>query len=412
MKILDSHSEFLKSQPLAQASEVQRKSAMEYVAKAGLPSKSLEDWHYTSTKVVAEKELSFAAPEISHDNLVATQSYLNSDFTNVVFINGIYNDTLSSELPAEVHASNTLTYNEYVDSFDALNAAYATTIYEIVVRPEVSVEKPVHFVFINTAGFAGVVAPRVSLTVSKRSSLKFVESYFGFAHAANFSNSFFEVRLEESSKLTFVRVQSESSDALNMARANFTLDKGATLESLSMSLGAQWSRHTLNVTLNGESADAKVLGVYCVNGTQHVDHTTLIDHAIGMGNTEQLYKGILDDKSRAVFNGKVIIRKDAQKANSAQLNNNLLLSSTAEADSKPNLEIYADDVKASHGSTVGQLSKEELFYLQSRAIPKDKAVEMLSAGFVSEVIYKLSDESLHGWLQAILDKSFSKLKVK
>ncbi|HEY1080271.1 MAG TPA: SufD family Fe-S cluster assembly protein, partial [Bdellovibrio sp.] len=163
--------------------------------------------------------------------------------------------------------------------------------------------------------------------------------------------------------------------------------------------------------LKGAGSDSQILGVYAVQGSQHVDNTTLIDHAVGECNTTQLYKGILDGESRAVFCGKVLIRKDAQKANSAQLNNNLILNTKAEADSKPSLEIYADDVKAAHGSTVGQLNKEELFYLQSRAIPKAKAVPMLSYGFLSEVIYKLSDEKTQKWLSRHLDEVFNKLHL-
>ncbi|MNT16613.1 FeS cluster assembly protein SufD [compost metagenome] len=183
------------------------------------------------------------------------------------------------------------------------------------------------------------------------------------------------------------------------------------MQSLAFSTGASLSRHTLEVSLKGEGSNSEILGVYAGRANQHIDNTTLIDHAVGACNTNQLYKGILDDSARSAFCGKVLIQKNAQKADSAQLNNNLLLSSKAEADSKPMLEIYADDVKAAHGSTVGQLDKEELFYLLSRAIPKDKAISMLSYGFLSEVIYKLNDESIQKWLSKHLDATFARLHV-
>lgn len=412
MNILSSHDSFLKSHPMAQSHQTERVQAFKYATEQGLPTKKQEDWHYTSTKLVADKDFDFSIPELSHDVLAQVKAHLNPEFLNIVYVDGIYNQTLSAGLPPGMVANEAFSGADFKDSFDALNKAYATSAQVLTVKPETSVEKPVNFVFFSTSQFKGVVAPRLAVKVGKRSSLCLLESYVGLEGAEAFANSFLKIEVEESAKLTYIRVQNDSLGSLNMGRTEFSLARAATLESLSMSLGGVWSRHTLDLHLNGEMADAKILGLYCASGTQHMDHTTCIDHAVGSCNTEQLYKGILDDKSRTIFNGKVLIQKDAQKANSAQLNNNLLLSSTAEADSKPNLEIYADDVKASHGSTVGQLSKEEIFYLQSRAIPREQAVQMLSVGFVSEVLYKISNESLHPWLQEQLSLSFARLKVK
>jgi Fe-S cluster assembly protein SufD len=165
------------------------------------------------------------------------------------------------------------------------------------------------------------------------------------------------------------------------------------------------------LVLKEKGSTSEVLGIYAVQGTQHVDNTTLIDHAVGECVTHQLYKGILDGSGRSAFNGKILIRKDAQKADSSQLNNNLLLSNKAEADSKPSIEVHADDVKAGHGSTVGQLNKEELFYLLSRAISKDKAIAMLSYGYLSEVLYKISDDGIQKWLTQHLDEAFARLHL-
>ncbi len=170
------------------------------------------------------------------------------------------------------------------------------------------------------------------------------------------------------------------------------LEEEASLTTLSYVDGAQLSRHELSINLLGERAEVKSLGLTIAKGEQHVDHRTLIDHQVGHCQSTQIYKSILDDGSRVIFDGQVCIQQKAQKAQSSQINKNLLLSSKAEADSKPQLEILADDVKASHGSTVGQISAEELFYLQSRAVNKDLAVEMLSFGFCVDVLYQIPND--------------------
>ncbi|HWU44434.1 MAG TPA: Fe-S cluster assembly protein SufD, partial [Bdellovibrio sp.] len=298
------------------------------------------------------------------------------------------------------------------DFFEALNAAYLTKPFALNVAKETSLEKPVNLVFFTSPqnGSAVMVHPRVRLDVGARSSVKILESYYG--QASYFANSFLDLHMAESAKVIYTRVQSESDEAINIGRTRITLAKNANLESLALATGGALSRHSLEILLKGPGANAEVLGVYAVRGSQHVDNTTLIDHQVGECNTNQLYKGILDGESKAAFCGKVLIQKDAQRANSAQLNNNLLLSSKAEADSKPSLEIYADDVKASHGSTVGQLNREELFYLLSRAIPKHKAIPMLGYGFLSEVIYKISDESIQKWLSRHLDEAFLRLHLE
>jgi Fe-S cluster assembly protein SufD len=231
-----------------------------------------------------------------------------------------------------------------------------------VISPNTSVDKVVNFVFYSSleGGPAVMVNPRITLRIEKKSSLKFVESYFGQKDARYFVNSQVQIEVQESAKLIAVRVQGESLRAVNVGRTTFTLGAAAHLHSLVFSTGAMLSRHNLEMELKAPEVFAIVDGVYLAKGSQHVDNSTLIDHQIGACNTSQHYKGILADTSRGVFNGKVLIRHGALKANSEQLNNNLLLSREAEADSKPQLEVYADDVKAGHGSTVGQLDREEL----------------------------------------------------
>lgn len=417
MNLLSTYDRFNQAYPADEALASFRQAAYDYALNKGLPTRHDEEWHYTSVKVLSDVNFmpsAFNPVEPSHETLVLIKKCLNPEFTNVVFFNGVLNKTLSEELPAGFTLRAAPEYpTHFDDAFDALNSAYLANPLVISVAKETSVEKPVNFVFFTSVegGPAIMVHPRIRLDVGMRSSVRVLESHYGKTGVSYFVNSVFDLQVEESAKVTYVRVQADSENAVNIGRTRVSLAKNATLETLAFATGAGLSRHSLDLVLQGPGSSSEVLGVYAVSGSQHVDNTTLIDHKVGECNTNQLYKGILDGESRGVFVGKVLIEKGAQKANSAQLNNNLLLSAKAEADSKPCLEIYADDVKAAHGSTVGQLNREELFYLQSRAIPKDKAIPMLSYGFLTEVIYKISDEKIQKWLSRHLDEAFTRFSL-
>lgn len=417
MNLFSSYEKFSKSSPADAALLAFRQAGYDYAKDKGLPTRQNEDWHYTSVKLLSETEYTASTPEgflPAHELFVEVKKFLNPEFTNLVFLNGVFNHTLSDEIPKAIAFAPSKNWSAtFIDAFDALNSAYLTQSWDLVVAAETSVEKPVNIVFFssNAEGVATMVHPRLNITVGSRASVRLIESYYGANVGSYFVNSVTGLKVGESAKVTYVRLQNESLNAVNIGRTNIEIQAHANVESLSYAKGARLGRHSLDVVLQGSGSFTNVLGLYSVSGNQHVDNTTSIDHAVGACDTNQLYKGILDGESRAVFNGKVLIRKDAQKANSAQLNNNLLLSQKAEADSKPNLEIYADDVKASHGSTVGQLNAEEVFYLQSRAIPKEKAIPMLSYGYLSEVIYKISDESIQHWLTRHLDEAFVRLSI-
>jgi Fe-S cluster assembly protein SufD len=426
MNLLTTYDSFNRAHPasdiLADGKLAQfRQAAFNYATTHGLPTRQNEDWHYTSVKVLNEVQFMpsvFNLMEPSSETAIQIKANLNTAFTNLVFFNGTLNKSLSSDLPLGIIIHENFNASEitstFHDTFEALNAAYMIKPFIINVAKETIVDKPVNIMFFTSVegGPALMVHPHVRFVVGERSSVKILESHYGKNGVSYFVNSFFDLQLNENSKATYSRIQSDSENAINIGRTQISLQKMAHLESLSFATGAGLSRHSLEVTLKGQGAYADVLGVYVARDSQHIDNTTVIDHQVGDCNTYQLYKGLIDGQAKAVFCGKVIIRKDAQKANSSQLNNNLLLSSKAEADSKPSLEIYADDVKASHGSTVGQMNSEELFYLLSRAIPKPKAITMLSYGFLSEVIYKVSNPEIQSWLSKHLETAFAKIHLE
>jgi Fe-S cluster assembly protein SufD len=397
-----------------------REKALEFLNTKGLPTRKDEDWKYTSVKILNDESfvpVGFGESNPSHETMQAIQEKLNPAFINIVFHNGVLNKTLSAvdALPAGVkfQEDEELSAANFKDFFEALSVAYFTKNYTLEVSPETSVDKVVNMVFYSSleGGPAVMVNPRITLKLQKHSSLKFVESYFGQKDARYFVNPQVRIQIGESAKLVAVRMQGDSLRAVNVGSTTFDIGKFAHLHSLVFSTGAMLSRHNLGIELKTSDAFAVVDGVYLAKGNQHVDNCTLIDHQVGGCSTSQHYKGILADSSRGVFSGKVLIRHGALKANSEQLNNNLLLSREAEADSKPQLEVYADDVKAGHGSTVGQLDREELFYLESRGISPEVAIPMMSYGYASELIYKLENEELQNWLNGELREAFGGLQV-
>lgn len=416
MNLLSNYESFSKTHTVAPELAAWREEAFNYVSQKGLPTRKDEDWHYTSVKAL--EELSYVIPiaesALSHELLAEVKNLLNPDFYNLVFIDGVLNKTLSDELPSAIEIKDYSGFKaEFTDSFEALNAAYLVRPLSLKIKKESSVDKPVNFVFYSgvSSENSPLVSPRVELEVGERASATVLESYYGSNTQKYLVNSVTNILVKPAANLKYSRLQNDSEEAFNIGRTMINLQKDSVLESLAVALGGRLSRHSLDIRLLEEGANAEILGITAIKGKQHVDNTSVIDHVVGNCNTNQLYKGILDGEAKSAFTGKVVIQKFAQKANSAQLNNNLLLSSKAEADSRPCLNIYADDVKAAHGSTVGQLNADEIFYLQSRCISKEKAIPMLSYGFLSEVIYKFNNEPVQKWLGQHLDQAFKKFNT-
>jgi Fe-S cluster assembly protein SufD len=220
--------------------------------------------------------------------------------------------------------------------------------------------------------------------------------------AAYFNNVVTEVVVGESANLDHYKLQRESRTAFHIASLQFQLERSAALSTLSISLGGGLVRNDINAVLDGEGCDLALNGLYVVGGEQHVDHHTVIDHAKPHGTSRELYKGILSDRSRGVFNGRIIVRPDAQKTDAKQTNRNLLLSDEALVNTNPQLEINADDVKCAHGATIGQLDADVLFYLRSRGIDVDTARHLLTYGFMSDISERIKVDAIRSELERVL----------
>ena len=271
----------------------------------------------------------------------------------------------------------------------ALNTAYLAGGLVLHVAAGTRIETPVHLAFIGKAGDEHLVwHPRLLIVAEENAAVTVIETHSG--DGAYFSNGVTEVVVGEGAELRHYKIQNEDSRAFHIAAIEARVAARGLYESFILSLGAALSRNQLGILLAGEAAVCRVNGAYLLRGSQHADTTSIIDHAVPECTSSEVYKGVLDDRSRAVFQAKTIVRKDAQHSDGRQLNKTLLLSDRAEIDSKPELEIYADDVLCSHGATAGEIDENALFYLRSRGIEPEIARAMLVDAFVDEALGEIS----------------------
>lgn len=417
MKLVSQFEKFNSAQPASKISPL-RKSAYEECLLLGIPSRKLENWKYTNISTLANIEwipsnLNQPMPSAKIQGQI--KNLIREQHCNIVFVNGIFNSTFSSELPSGVEWKQLHDFpnnDESNDLFEKLQKVYFKDRYFLKIKKEQAVSKPIHLIYVQDSEVLPdqLVQTHVTIELESHAKVTLLESFLGFGEKAYFSNMFANISMGEKSHLSYLRLQNESAQAFHIGQTQIEQFSGSQLQVLNLSLGGVLARHQFTVKMRGPQANSEVLGVYIGRKNQHHDSQTSIQHLVGDCTTSQLYKGLLDGKSRSVFNGQVYIAKGAQKAFSEQLNNNLLLSPNAEADSKPQLEIFADDVKATHGSTVGQLNAEELFYLLSRAIPRPQAIQLLSYGFVAEAIEKVMDTSLKAWATQFLKEAFAELE--
>ena len=410
-----------------------REHAMDSFNELGFPSTKDEEWKYTNVAPIARVEFkppTAPANEIDAQDL-ARFSVAEVETSQLVFVNGVLREDLSSltALPPELiaidlsraiaderhseivrtHLARTADYVAH--GFIALNTAFISSGAFIYVPKGVVVETPIHLLFLST-GNQTANFPRVLVVAEANSELTLLESYVSTHDDAYFTNAVVEIVLEEGARLEHYKVQREGMKAFHVATTVADLGANSRYDTTTINFGAQISRHDINVTMDHEGAECWVDGLYLVATAQHTDTHSVIDHRKPHCTSHQLYKGILDGKSRAVFNGKIFVRHDAQKTDAMQTNKNLLLSNEARVDTKPQLEILADDVKCAHGAAVGQIDEDELFYLETRGIHHDLARNLLTYGFAEEVIGKIKIESIRAQLdEAVLNRLNARLEA-
>ncbi|MBI3990068.1 MAG: Fe-S cluster assembly protein SufD, partial [candidate division NC10 bacterium] len=336
----------------------------------------------------------------------------------LVFVNGHYSRELSSlrSLPEGVKVGSLAAilnadpgrvepylarYASFQEqAFVALNTAFMEDGAFIDIPPGKVMEGPIHLLFVSTASREPIVShPRSLIIVGASSQVTIVESYVGLESGLYFTNGVSEIVAGENAVIDHYKLELESEQAFHMATMQALLDRSSNFTSHSVALGGALVRNELNAVLDGEGGECTLNGLYMVTGRRHVDNQTRIDHVRPHCISRELYKGILDGQSRGVFNGKIYVHKHAQKTDARQVNKNLLLSEDAVIDTKPQLEIYNNDVKCSHGSTIGQLDQDSLFYLRTRGMDLESARSLLTYAFTSEMISRIRVEPIRAQLE-------------
>jgi Fe-S cluster assembly protein SufD len=414
-----------------------RESAMRQFEETGFPTVRDEEWKYTNVAPIARAGFEPAAARTGTPTLDAGAAdaftYAEAARSQLIFVNGIFRpdssslealprgvlamslaDALKDERWSETalgHLGRVLEENE--TPLATLNRALISDGAFIYVPRGVRVESPIHLLFLSEPRQAAAASfPRVLIVAEQGSEATVIESFAGLGEGAYWTNAVTEINVGEGARLDLYTVQREGAQGFHTATTSARVGRAAGFNSTAVTLGAALSRHDINVAFAGEGAECWVDGLYIVGDGQHTDTHSQIDHRVPRCTSHQLYKGILDGKSRAVFNGKVFVREGAQQTDAHQTNRNLLLSNEARVDTKPQLEIFADDVKCAHGATVGQLEEEELFYLESRGLHADLARNLLTYGFAEEVIDKIKIESIRAQLdEAVLNRLRSRLEA-
>jgi Fe-S cluster assembly protein SufD len=411
-----------------------RAGAFRRFEELGFPSTDEEDWKYTNVAPLTRKAFRPAPPEVFELENAAVEPFVSAEArrSRLVFVNGAFSPGHSSleaipqtvvveELGAALAGEHGEVLWEHLgrlsgegsDAFSALNTAFLGGGALLRVPKGVTVESPVQLLFLTVAGVDDVASfPRVLVVAERDSRLDIIETYAAAGDAEYFTDAVVEVFVGEGARVTHYKVQNEADGAFHVASTRAEVSKDGAYELTTVTLGARLSRHDIEVALTSPGAECRVDGLYLVGTGQHADTHSLIEHREPNCTSRQNYKGILDGKSRAVFNGRVYVHEGASQTDAEQSNKNLLLSTDARVDTKPQLEIYNDDVKCSHGATVGQLEEEELFYLLSRGLHPDLARNLLTYGFAEEIVGSIKHESIRAQLdEAILNRLHARLEV-
>jgi Fe-S cluster assembly protein SufD len=401
-----------------------RKEAISSFHKVGFPTPRHEEWRKTNVKPIVETRWTRGAGAVVPSQLLlAPFLFGGSEASQLVFVDGVFHPELSSteglsavvrignlasvvqEQPCVVEAYLSRLGTSEKTAFAALNTAFMEDGAYVHVPEGVVVEQPIHFLYYSTGEEARVTYPRNLLIVGNQAHAALIESYAGPVDGRYLTNQVTELIVGENARVDHYKIQRESGAAHHISNTQIYIQGHAAVSTFHLTLGGAITRNDIDAVLDAEGIELNMNGFYMVGGTQHVDNHTLIVHEKPHCSSHELFKGILRDQSRGVFRGKIFVQKDAQKTDAIQNSKSLLLSDDAEISAMPQLEIYADDVKCTHGATTGHLDEEAVFYLQSRGIRKEAAKGLLTYAFANDLISRIEQECVRDELDAILHES-------
>ena len=406
-----------------------RRSAFEWVSEHGFPTAKDEAWKYTRVAPILGIPFEPAEPAARCALSLADVTELAGDFggPRMVFVNGYFVNELSAlkNLPEGVKLSSLASVfaqesealesllqqrllRERPQAFTALNMALGEDGAFIRIPAHTTVEEPIHLVFISDAGATPLVSHPLSVVFAGAGSrATIVETHAGIEGGIYLNNALTEIVLDEGAVVAHYKVQNEAESAFHIAFMDVRQGRASRFSAHSVALGAVLARHEVKVTLEAPEAQVALNGLYLPRGRQHLDNPTTIDHAAPHCTSRELYKGVVDGHGRGIFDGHVVVQPGALKTDASQTNKNLLLSASAQAYTRPWLEIFADDVKCAHGAAVGQLDDEALYYLRTRGIPQQAARELLIYAFASEMLELIQVPPLRSRVQQMLAARFT-----
>jgi Fe-S cluster assembly protein SufD len=412
--LVEKFSQFESASPQPKWLAPVRKAGIASFADQGFPTLHDEDWRFTNVAPIAQLPFTLAREAVvngAETRLLDAAVFTKLCGHRLVFVNGFFSAKLSSLKPVSAGvqienlsaalAKDSALIEKHLgkyahtasNTFAALNQAFFTDGAFIFVPQGVEVAEPVQLIYISSAKNSGeVILPRNLVIAEANSKLTVVESYISTGNVAYFTNAVTEILAGDNSKVEHIKLQDEAADAFHIATIAGEFGRASNVTVHSFALGAKLSRTNIRTKLAGEGLECILNGLYLTRGEQLADHHMIVEHAQPHCASHEYFNGILDDKSKGVFHGRIYVHPIAQKTDAKQTNKNLLLSDDATADTKPQLEIYADDVKCTHGATIGQLNAESIFYLRSRGIGTDTARQMLIHAFAGEIIERIKCE--------------------
>ncbi len=410
-----------------------RQAAIDSFSSQGLPTNKTEAYKYTPITRQLEKHFSpldmvTSSPELNAGLEEQIRNILlDVEANQLVFVNGHFMEDLSfiispqeeiSIMPLQdafdqkkdvIEAYYGKQADVKSDPFIAINTAIANQGVFLHVPKRKVVEKPVLVYFFSDANEGNTAAhPRNLYVVEENAQVQVAESFYTFGNASSFNNTVTEIVLKEAAQMHYCKYQNESEQAYHTGTTQLIQNLNSHFHGINVSLKGSMIRNNVNAVLDAEHCETHLYGLYMLDGNTHVDNHTSVDHKKPNAFSNELYKGIMDDQSKGVFNGKIFVRPNAQKTNAFQSNANILLTNEASIDTKPQLEIWADDVKCSHGATTGQLDSEKMFYLQTRGLSKIQARAVLLKAFAGDVIQHIKIDALREAIEQVISKRLEK----
>ncbi|NIP39868.1 MAG: Fe-S cluster assembly protein SufD [Candidatus Dadabacteria bacterium] len=431
---LEGYKELISSNDLGPAkyTENTKQQAIDNFVKLGFPTLKDEDWRFTNILPIVKSEfvLQRKKPAGTADIDINKHLVPELDSHLMVFVDGVFSKELSdvgqvNEAIIIKPIADALNENRELvekhlfscadieaEAFTALNTAYFSDGAFVYVPKNTVLDKTVQILYVSANPAAYMYSPRNLIVVEQSSRAKIVEHYVSLVASVYLSNTVSEVIIGENSTVDHYFIEQDSKKAYNISSLEVKQSANSNLNSHSFLLGGSIVRNNIHPVLSGQGCDSHINGLFLPAGRQHIDNFMKVEHASPHCDSRQVYNGILADKSKGVFHGRIIVHEDAQKTDAKQTNRNLLLSDTAKIDTKPQLEIYADDVKCTHGATIGQIDKDSLFYLRSRGIEQSVAKAIMLRAFASQNIEDIGDKTIKSYVEILVNNWFSEMGME